>query len=128
MDHGNVLMLVATPDTPLACAEHHDRRQAQQRTDRAAKPFRARRPFLCDDVGGNDCNPKEVHNASDEQQRHQHPAAADAKSAVAQALTNRDCSARRIEHRTPWRTAADETGVLQRRELEETSDCQHGGA
>ena len=44
----------------------------------------------------NDCDPEQIHDAHDEQERHQRPTAADAESPITEALTQRDSCARRI--------------------------------
>ena len=54
----------------------------EHRTDYTACPDAERKDLFRQDSSGNDRYAREVHDAADEQQRHQHPAASEAEQAV----------------------------------------------
>ena len=83
-----------------------------------------RRNFLNEHKHGDDGDPPEVHHAGHEQQRHEKPAAAGAIRAVFQAHCQRaGLSFAPIgRQKTQWRAAARQTGIFQRRPLENSGN------
>src|SRR5690242_4453952 len=75
------------------------------------------------------CDPKHVHHAADEKQRHEHPATANAVSAVPNAKRQRTASisakAAVLLDELQWRLAMSKTRVLDWRPLVEAGGDQH---
>jgi hypothetical protein len=101
----------------------------QRHTHPAPDPLAAWRKLLGQHQHRERCDPNQIHHAADEQERHQHPAAADAIGAVHHAQAHRARSAwppvfREERSRRP---AMREAEALQRRELVEPGGDEHSG-